>query len=326
MDKQTGKENQKLMFSREGIHVGLFIAIIMMPLLTISLWTHDWLIVGAGIKAFFPLIAVVTGFILNRDDLKQISQLLWWLIFLNAVIAIAQQVLGAIVCGPNTYGCDVIRSTGMFVEPNTLGAFAVGAYLINSAQSIELNNAHRNQFWLLLTFTLVILSGSRTMAIIFFIILFFEYPKKKLSFYLASIFSISIIWYLMDTRGYSNSLNEKISFYSEFDLNHIFFGHGFGFGSQAHSLMFVNYNSNIVKPPVADSQILSFIYQGGVWLLLSFAMLSIYIYKRGKKKILGLTLFIFWASSITMVTMEVWPLNILMLLLIGHALNRRKLK
>ena len=130
----------------------------------------------------------------------------------------------------------------------------------------------------------------------------------------------------MDTRGYSNSLNEKISFYSEFDLNHIFFGHGFGFGSQAHSLMFENYNSNIVKPPVADSQILSFIYQGGVWLLLSFAMLSIYIYKRGKKKILGLTLFIFWASSLTMVTMEVWPLNILMLLLIGHALNRRKLK
>ncbi len=322
----ANERHQKIVLARQaGIFAGIF-SMIFLPMLAISYYAHGWLTIFSGFKAFFPVSAIIVGFLFNRNDIKFISNLLDWLLCANLAVAIAQQGAGLIYCGAYPSGCENIRSTGLFVEPNTLATLAVSKLLLLfvdhsiSDHSIS-DHSIRNYFSLFVAFVLVMLSASRTMAVIFFIALFFLQPVRRRVLYFIAIILVPIFGYLFALRGF-DSLAAKISFIKYLSVGDIWFGYGFGYGSQAHNLLYKYYRSDLAPPPVADSQVLSFVYQGGLWLLLSLVAVSIKAFEMGNKRILGLALLIFWISGATIIAMEVWPLNILIFMSIGNALNQ----
>lgn len=299
--------------------VAMVVSLLMFgPMLFLTLSSSDasFLLV-AGLKSWFPLLAVFVGLYLSRSDLGKFSIYLDWVIYFSLVVAILQQVSGFLNCSAYTFGCSAIfRSTGFFVEPNTLGAFAVCRVLF-----IDLGRFRENPYSVLAAIFLLILSGSRSMALIFIFALLLQLPWRSRSLLLLSGVLLLPLGYLFYERGL-NSVWERLDLFSLLEPDYFWFGGGFGYGTQAHHLI-ASFGANVTLPPLADSQVLSLIYQGGIWALTFLVGLSAWFFLSIDKRLSGLILVVFWMSGLAIVTIEVWPLNILIFALAGHALRRQ---
>lgn len=313
-NSQWGKVELNSLF---GIYPLIFLAIIL-PMLSISFFSDGgWLLVLLGAKAAFPLLAVVVGFCLDRSSVNFLAKFMDLLIYVNLFIAILQQIMGFMVCEAYTYGCSsIFRSTGLFVEPNTLGVLAVSRVLL-----MGFEDSKKNLPSLIAAISLLILSGSRTMAIVFFLAFVLQFWRGMKELIWIGALLIPPLGYLLFSRGIE-SLLERLSNFRNISIEKLWFGGGFGYGTQAHHFI-SRLGYNVVLPPDADSQILSLINQGGLWLLFCLAALSAWFYFNINKKFSSLILLVFWLSATTFMTLEAWPLNILIFALIGYALKLR---
>jgi len=283
-------------------------------LIVASQSSGGWLIFFAGLKSIMPFTAVIVGFIYNKRDLRNLSAFIDVLLLAHLAFAVLQKISGFINCGADSFSCDQIRMTGMFLEPNTMGGVVLIKVLLSFVTETKLSNQS-----LLVMCGILFLSQSKTNLVIFVIcFLLFKFKSSRL-LSICILFLTLTFSYLISSRGFQ-SLHERFVFLTDVFNGNIWFGNGFGQGTQAHSLL-KNFNYNVPELPFLDSQVASILYQGGIWYLFTLLILSLWLLTNIKSKSIKVLLIIFWLSAGTLMVMEVWPLNIIIFMTIGYLLK-----
>ena len=268
----------------------------------------------AGIKSFVPFLAIFLGFLICQQDLKKIATLLDFCLVINLFISVIQQINYLFSCSE----IICIRSTGLFVEPNTMAAFAIARMLLLFFEK------PKTLFLIAVLVGLnIFLSGSRTLSVVFFVCLIFIMNlRSPKTIFLFVIGSILLLYSLFFGRGIQ-AISERFYFFKSLSLDNLLFGSGFGSGTQSHHLL----NQYLYIPKTTllpgDSQYLSFLHQGGIWLLLLLLLLMLASFKNFKNRSDFLFIYlVFWISGIGIIVMETWPLNIVTFMLLGFCIKK----
>ncbi len=293
----------------------------LLPAIFVGASDLPWPYLIAGMKAWSPVLAVIVGIAMKREGFHLLEKILDWAIFLNVSIAIIQQIHGMNVCPIAATGCinllEGYRSTGTFSEPNTMATLAI-------ARLVLMINSRPSFLILLVGFVLVTLSASRT-SLFLYALLFslFVASRETLGGRMGArvIFSaiVGIVGIFIYVRGMGGVLERGEIILRYLSGPQWLFGHGFGAGTLSmEALGHLNSQSKFSQFP-ADSLIASLLAQGGVWLLVWVAASLTWIMIGGAQRARAFVS-IFALLGFGMVVSEVWPINIILVALIGNAI------
>lgn len=291
----------------------IFLIIGIIPSVLYCVIQNKWFQLAVGGKTLLPVLAIFIGISLSLYDLKKLSRWLDWGVVACLVISLLQLIQAYKYCDG-----ICVRTTGLFIEPNTLASFALGRILI-----LYLDRGKYYLLTIAISGLVIFLAGSRSIGIAFLIsCIFFYGPNTKKLMTLFSIGLAGIFFSILSGRGIESILIRLRNFYTV-DLNAIIFGNGLGSGTQASHLYAKFSGSTVVPLLQSDMQVLSLIHQGGLWLIIFLATATLWTFIFSKNNNLKYILLVFWSSGAGIISMEVWPLNIMIFMCIGYALLKK---
>lgn len=308
--------------NRQAIVFATLILVGVMPSLIIGLSELPWQYWVAGSKAWFPLLALIVGLMLIKNDVELLKKVLDYGIIVNLIVAVAQQIHGAIACPIPGVGCinliDGYRSTGTFSEPNTMAAMVV-------ARLILALNSRLSILQIVLWGGLLALSTSRSSIALFLaILMFFIFGGDRKRSHFIIVLAI-ILGFLIVSRG-MDGLAERVEIFNGYLYsNSWLWGNGFGAGTLSmEAVGHLDMGRHLTQFPT-DSMFASLMSQGGAWLLFCFCAAFIYLFFNIGEYKSKIAIFAVFSMGAFSVIFEVWPLNILLLSLLGMALRESNL-
>ena len=314
LEGRTVLDNIKHCLSLKSTKILAAIIIIgIFPSVIVAALDNQWKLIALGLKSLIPLFAILIGFLLSRCSIKKIAFYLDFCLVSCFVIAVIQ-ILQAYKYCDHTF-CT--RATGLFIEPNTLASFALARALILYFDE----NKHHFIIILLCALT-IFLSCSRTLGFVFLVSLLFFIRGKFNRLTILMLFGLILMLFsLIKGRGIESFLL-RLQNFDGINSSTILFGKGLGSGTQA-SHLYAKVSNDIGNALLAaDMQILSFIFQGGLWYLLALIAATFWIISFGNRRDLIFIFIVFWVTGFGIVTLEVWPLNILIFMCIGYSLAK----
>ena len=295
--------------------------ILFIYLIGLSILSDNIMLIMAGCRWILPIFLILALFpYIDYSFMLRITKVLYHLILIQVILQIIQMFIMPPIAGVNFLGLSA-RNTGFFMYPGPAGLFANVCFCFFAVFK-------KYKFSYILVFVSVIMAMSSTGAFIFFILLFFIkfYHSRffKLLCLTLPIFAFFIFINLDTITGRNEgdtmtSGSMRVEILSESINNASLISTKFGTATNTAVSM------NIKDSFIADSTYTSIITNMGflvffvILLMLSIAIYYAYINKR-----LDIILFliVFGLGSITIITFEFFPVNILMPLIITYYIKQ----
>lgn len=312
--------------SRSAIWISYLNLLFIIIFLSItSFFRNDFWITLAGLRTQLPLLAFFVGVNVNNEELLKIWKWLRPIIFFQFAFAISQRWMHI--------QKQVIsfhqRSAGTFFEINTFGFFLVLALVI--VISVE---SSRIVKWGYVSFILIMIPLTRSRGIVLLAMLVlavYAYSQLRSTIWrrlalislmlLVPFTPLVVQWF----TGRPNVLQDFLGVRGMFPVTFLllssplesFLGNGFGYGT------LVSYTlepfTGIPPESSYDTLVGSLFVQGGVLLFLFTMAFILSPLRRSNYNYLDLVLPVFSIAASMIITFwEVWPANIMLMLIYGY--------
>ncbi len=309
----------------------LLLLVLALPSIIIDILNTEYLLVILGFKSILPICAYYIGLRLNPKGFIRLYQLIKITILINSAIAYFQVIsIYKIMISNHANFLEylAVRAGGAFLEPNTFGLYGLICiiFMITGAKKKIINFS---TFYIFLAFTLIILSGSRTVLLAAILTILFNLNNilnvKNKILIILGFFSVLLL--MLWGRGFDSMfirINDFYSLVSEGQLSKLFFGNGFGIGTISAGT-YNHIDNNFYKPiSNTDSQWIAFFVQGGYWVLGLLVIMFVYLMKSSSLDVRVILLnMLILGFGIQFI--EAWPFGFMAFMLIGF-LNKQDMK
>lgn len=299
--------------------------VLFLSIIGLSLLNGNLMLSVAGYRWILPIFLILAIYpYIDLDFIKNLTKVLYYLMIVQVTLQILQMFFMPPIAGTNFLGLSA-RNTGFFVYPGPTGLFANVCLCFFEAFK-------KFRFSTLLVIISVILSMSSTGAFILFTLLFFIKFYHKRYFKLLCLllpFFLFFIFINLDTITGRSKGDTMISGGTRFEIllesitNATLISTQFGTATNTAVSM------KLEDAFIADSTYISLITNFGFigFSIILFMLILAIFYAFFKKKLdLILFLIVFGLGSISIITFEFFPINLLMPIIIAFYIKDSKLK
>jgi hypothetical protein len=288
---------------------------IFIPLLFFTFLVNKY-IFFSGIRWGLPILVFVLGIrLINKNFLEKFYNVLWKVFLLHFFIQLIEFLFLTIYTHNNPLG---FRHPGMFLQPNTAGLFTVCLmvyfYFINFLDGKKI----------FLIFSSILLSGSSTAILIFFIIYAAIKVKRMFYFIFIAPFFIFLGYNIVEyfrPRVFSESLFPRIELLLQNFYNSDFYFTLFGIATNTAVSLSTLFNNQTVSADAFWGGLsinIGWFFAIFLFLLNIFLIFYSLIYNNKKAFILFITLFLYGFTSSYL---EAYPTNLIIALLLAYIFN-----
>lgn len=293
----------------------------------------NYLLTLVGVRSLFTLLLAFFSYaFISYEEIRNLSKYVVMVALLMVPLSILQFFFGLHIHGA-LFERFSARVAATFVQPSSLGIFLVIAVFFVRYFSFKYQ-----KIWVLILSVNIFMTGSGIAILGLVLISILSLSKRKTVFYskilLVPAFLLLIPVAIYLTALYLPALTDrpdiflsgqgrievvKNYFSDNLTTQNIFFGKGFGYGTNSLYTIFPDIGAQYGFIP--DSMYISMIAQIGFFGLLFFLFINIYAYAKSKNPIKDIIL-VFLFCGLTVNILELYPVNWIYPIILGFLLRR----